>query len=91
MAWGAENKMLVFGVEEPGRSYPQPEWANGFGKRSVGDCIPVLFIVFFQNFLYPSYLAIFQPYFDSPVMFWSTCQNIPDHPFCKHPGSLVFF
>lgn len=53
--------------------------------------LPLLVRLFFQYFLYPSDLAIFQLHFDTPVMFGSTCQNTLNHPFCQHTGSLVFF
>ena len=61
--------------------------SGGTGSRTcfINDQMPVLINILFQNFLHSSHLAIFQPDFDTPVMFCATCQDILDHPFCQHP------
>jgi hypothetical protein len=67
-----------------------PFRAYGF-HTGIGSSYGFALLLVFQNFLYPSYLAIFQADFDPPVVFGSTGQNVFYISFCQLTGALVFF
>jgi hypothetical protein len=59
-------------------------------RTGLSVCQLSLFLIR-KDLLHPSYLAVFQPHFDTARMEWGGCKDILHDPNCPFTGALVFF